>query len=304
MTAGADVVVTTLSSVATVPPHALKSMKQIRSRTEGKTIAVFLDYDGTLTPIVADPEKAILSDAMRRVLKTLSERLPIAVISGRDLPDVQRMTGIQGIFYAGSHGFDIAGPEGMHMNHQKGTEFLPSLDKAEKDLEDGLAAIEGARVERKKFAIAVHYRNVKEGEVDSVKRNVEEVASRYPDLRRSGGKKIFELQPKIDWHKGKALLWLLEMMDLDKPDVVPFYIGDDLTDENAFRSLKGLGIGIVVMERPRASEAQYRLSDTDEVERFLRGLIQRQSRNPNLPTTETKASSGVKGSDPFSSALS
>jgi trehalose 6-phosphate phosphatase len=262
-----------LPSVAAVPPHALKSMGEIRSRTEGKTIAVFLDYDGTLTPIVSDPEKATLSDAMRRVLKALSEGVPIAVISGRDLPDVQRMAGIQGIFYAGSHGFDIAGPEGMHINHQKGAEFLPALDQAEKELEEKLGTIEGARVERKKFAIAVHYRNVKEEEVESVKRTVEEVASSYPGLRRSGGKKIFELQPKIDWHKGKALLWLLEMMDLDKPHVVPFYIGDDLTDEDAFRSLKGLGLGIVVMERPRASEAQYRLSDTDEVARFLEALI-------------------------------
>jgi trehalose 6-phosphate phosphatase len=262
-----------LSSVATVPPHALKSMDEIRSLTEGKTPAVFLDYDGTLTPIVADPEKAILSDAMRRVLKGLSERVPIAVISGRDLPDVQRMTSIQGIFYAGSHGFDIAGPEGMHMNHQKGAEFLPALDQAEKDLEEKLGIIKGARVERKKFAIAVHYRNVKEDDVESVKGTLEEVASRYPDLRRSGGKKVFELQPNIDWHKGKALLWLLERMGLDKPDVVPFYIGDDDTDEDAFKSLKGLGIGIVVMERSRATEAQYRLSDPDEVERFLEALM-------------------------------
>ena len=291
---------TTLSSVATVPPRALKSMKEIRSRTEGKTIAVFLDYDGTLTPIVADPEMATLSDSMRRVLKALSERFPIAVISGRDLPDVQRMASIQGIFYAGSHGFDIAGPEGMHMNHQKGTEFVPALDKVEKELEEKLGTIKGARVERKKFAIAVHYRNVKEDEVKSVKRTVEEVSSRYPDLRRSGGKKIFELQPKIDWHKGKALRWLLEMMDLDQPEVLPFYIGDDVTDEDAFKSLKGLGIGIVVMDKPRPTEAQYRLSDTDEVERFLRGLIQMQSRNSNLPTTETKANPGIMGSAPFS----
>lgn len=271
--AGADVVVSTLSSVATVPPHALKSMEKIRSRTEGKTIAIFLDYDGTLTPIVADPGKATLSEAMRRVLERLSERVPVAVISGRDLPDVQRMAGIRNIFYAGSHGFDIAGPEGKHMNQEKGAEFLPALEEAEKELGEKLSDIQGVRVERKKFAIAVHYRDVKEGEVDSVKRSVEEVASHYPDLRRSGGKKIFELQPETDWHKGKALLWLLERMGLDHPGVLPFYIGDDVTDEDAFRSLKGLGVGIVVMDKPRATEAQFRLRDPDEVERFLSELM-------------------------------
>ena len=81
----------TYISNRTGPPHALKSMEEIGSRTGGKRPAVFLDYDGTLTPIVADPEKAVLSDAMRRVLDELSECLPVAVISGRDLPDVQRM---------------------------------------------------------------------------------------------------------------------------------------------------------------------------------------------------------------------
>ncbi len=186
--AGADVVVTALSSIGTAPPHALNSMEEIRSRTGDKTIAVFLDYDGTLTPIVSDPEKAILSEPMRQVLKTLSGRIPVSVISGRDLLDVQRMTSLRGIFYAGSHGFDIAGPQGVHMKHQKGVEFLPTLDQAEKELAEKLGSIKGARLERKKFAIAVHYRNVKENAIDSVKRAVESVASRHSDLRQSGEK--------------------------------------------------------------------------------------------------------------------
>jgi trehalose-phosphatase len=274
--AGADMVVTTLSSVTTGPPHALKSMEEIRSLTEGKTPAVFLDYDGTLTPIVADPEKAHLSDSMLRVLNELSENLRVAVISGRDLPDVQRMVGISTLFYAGSHGFDIAGPKDSHLNQQKGSEFLPALDRAEKQLREKLETVKGSRVERKKFAIAVHYRNVEADKIESIKKVVKDVASRHPDLRRSGGKKIFELQPKIDWNKGKALLWLLEMMDIHKPDVIPFYIGDDVTDEDAFKTLKGLGISIVVMDKPRPTEAQYRLNDPNEVEAFLESLVKEQ----------------------------
>jgi trehalose 6-phosphate phosphatase len=266
----------TYISNTTSPPHALKSIEEIRTRTEGKKPAVFLDYDGTLTRIVNEPEKALLSDSMRRVLDELSECVPVAVISGRDLPDVQRMVGISTIFYAGSHGFDIAGHKNKHMNQQKGLEFLPALDRAERQLKEILKPVKGSRVERKKFAIAIHYRNVEEDRVESIKKAVEEVASHYPGLRRSGGKKVFELLPKIDWNKGKALLWLLHIMDLDKPDVIPLYIGDDLTDEDAFKSLKGLGISIVVMDQPRFTEAQYRLNDPDEVEAFLGLLIRAQ----------------------------
>ena len=234
---------------------------------------VFFDYDGTLTPIVDDPEKAFLPDSMREVLKKVTESFPLAVISGRDLPDVRKLVGMEGIYYAGSHGFDIAGPGGMRMQHQKGTDYLPSLDQAEKELKEKASAIAGARIERKRFSIAIHYRKVKEEKTASVKEMVEEVAGYHSDLRQSGGKKIFELQPKIDWHKGKALLWLLEELELDGPDVVPLYLGDDVTDEDAFKTLRQRGIGIVVMDEPRPTEAHYRLNDPDEVEEFLTRLV-------------------------------
>ena len=105
---------------------------------------------------------------------------------------------------------------------------------------------------------------------------MEKVARLHQDLRLSGGKKIFELQPKIDWNKGKALLWLLTKLDLDKENVIPFYIGDDLTDEDGFRALKDRGIGVVVMDRSRPTEARYRLNDPAEVERFLKRIISAQ----------------------------
>jgi len=113
---------------------------------------------------------------------------------------------------------------------------------------------------------------VEKSEVSKVKQAVEGVAELHPELRQSGGKKIFELQPKMDWHKGKALMWLLEELELDESDLVPFYIGDDVTDEDAFRTLKDRGIGVVVMDPPRNTEAQYRLKDPDEVEQFLKKL--------------------------------
>jgi trehalose 6-phosphate phosphatase len=258
-------------------PSALRKIQHIASRTKDKRIALFLDYDGTLTPIVDDPEKALLSTSMRKVLRKVAKTLPLAVISGRDLRDVQKLVRIQGIYYAGSHGFEFAGPKGMQSEHQDGPKFLPALDKAEKELSERID-LPGARIERKKFSLAVHFRKVKEDKVASIQQTVKEVAALHPDLRQAGGKKIFELQPKIDWHKGKALLWLLDRMGLDRPEVVPFYIGDDLTDEDAFNTLQGRGVGIVVMDRRRPTKANYRLNDPDEVEQFLKKIVSMKER--------------------------
>jgi trehalose 6-phosphate phosphatase len=164
----------------------------------------------------------------------------------------------------------------MKTSHEKGAAFLPTLDIAERELKENLDPTQGAWVERKKFSIAVHYRKVAKSKIGSVKEAAEKVAGLHQDLRLSGGKKIFELQPKIDWHKGKALLWLLRELALDKKNVVPFYIGDDVTDEDGFRALKDRGIGVVVMDRSRPTEALYRLNNPSEVERFLKKIISAQ----------------------------
>src|SRR6516225_7887778 len=128
-------------------PSALEHVQKIAR--SGERLAVFLDYDGTLTPIVSHPENAWLSDSMRQTLRELAERAPLAILSGRDLDDVRRRVGIDAIIYAGSHGFDIAGPRGLQ--RQMATEFLPDLDMTEKGLRDVLDGIPGALVERKRF---------------------------------------------------------------------------------------------------------------------------------------------------------
>lgn len=235
---GAHVLVTDLSvikvdnrssSTTDFLPSALKDFEQFALRVKNKKIAVFLDYDGTLTPIVDDPDKAFLPEDMKKVLEQLADQLPVAVISGRDRPDVQKLVKLENIYYAGSHGFDIAGPDKKEINPDKVEDFLPSLDQADKEIRKKIKDIEGAWVERKKFAIAVHYRKVEEKNTDQVKQAVEEVARAHPKLRQSGGKKIFELRPDMDWDKGNALIWLLDKLDLDRSEVVPIFIGDDVT---------------------------------------------------------------------------
>ena len=280
----ADVVVDDLAEVAvdTEPagrakttddlPSALDRFNAVTAGLEDRRPAVFLDYDGTLTPIVERPEMARISDEMRQTVAELGRLATVAIVSGRDRRDVQELAGVEDIYYAGSHGFDIAGPGGEQMELQQGTDYLPALDRAEQALRDRLAAIEGAQVERKKFAIAVHFRRVADDRQVEVEQTVDDVLEENSELRKTGGKKIFELRPDIDWDKGKALQWLLEKLDLDRPAIVPLYLGDDLTDEDALRAIEQRGIGILVRDEKRPTHARFALEDPGEVRIFLRKL--------------------------------
>ncbi len=256
-------------------PSVSERMEEITRRLHGKRVVVFLDYDGTLTPIVKRPELAVLSDEMHDAVERLAGWCTVGVISGRDLADVRDRVGIDTVFYAGSHGFDIAGPRDMPVENQLGIDFLPVLDRAEQALRERLVGIAGARIERKRFSIAVHYREVADKAVDSVEAVVDTVLRQNEKLRKSQGKKVYELQPRIDWHKGKALLWLLRALQLDTPNTLPLYIGDDITDEDAFGTLGDRGIGIVVVEgseTTRTTRAQYALRAPRDVQDFLETL--------------------------------
>ncbi|MDA0739979.1 MAG: trehalose-phosphatase [Nitrospirae bacterium] len=250
-------------------PSALQQFKALNAQFHEKQVVVFLDYDGTLTPIVERPELAVLSQDMRDALKLLSRQCPVGIISGRDRKDVTNLVNLDSLIFAGSHGFDIAGPEGWNLHHEVGAQFSSALDQAEADLRIRLQAISGSVIERKKNSIAVHYRLVEQDNVAEIEQTVTQVLSTFPTLRRSEGKKVFEIQPRLDWDKGKALLWLLERLEWKKNNYYPVYIGDDLTDEDAFRVLPNTGVGIVVEEGFRFSSAQYALHNPHEVQQFI-----------------------------------
>jgi trehalose-phosphatase len=287
--AGADVVVADLEEVTVTHesttaiadlPTVAADARELLLRLDGREPAVFLDYDGTLTPIVERAEDATIDDRVRATIAGLSQLCTVAVVSGRDLADVRHMVGVEGIWFAGSHGFDIVAPDGTSTQH--GAEFLPALDAAEAALRPRLAAIDGARLERKRFAIAAHFRQVSSDDVDQVEREVRAVAAEQPDLKVTGGKMIFELRPNLDWHKGRALLALIDTLGLDRDDVVPLYIGDDETDEDGFRALEGRGIGLVVRgegdQRPTA--AHFALDDPAAVVTLLESLRAHLSEGP------------------------
>jgi len=252
-------------------PDAWEERGALAKRFRGRTLVVCLDYDGTLTPIVDDPDAARLAEDTRRTLRMLARRYPTAVISGRDLRDLRARVQVEEAILAGSHGFEIAAPGSAAPAVRKGSEFLPELDAAEGALRRRLAAVPGHRLERKTFDISVHYRGVAEAEVPQVERAVDRVLADCPRLRKSHGKRVFQLQPRVDWDKGRALRWILEHQP--DADAMAVYLGDDITDEDAFRAVAADGLGIVVQDGPRLTAAHYRLRDA-AVRRWLQWLAQ------------------------------
>jgi trehalose-phosphatase len=232
--------------------------------------AVFLDYDGTLTPIVDRPELATLSDSMRVALKRLGERLPVSIVSGRDITSVVDLVRLDGLAYVGSHGLDIIGPSDSGLREELALDFVPELDRAEHDLRRKLDGIPGVFVERKRFSISVHVRRVAVSKHNQVNVIVHDIQHAHPSLRREGGKMLFELRPDIDWDKGRAVNWLLDATTYDLSTAL--FIGDDLTDETVFRLLAGRGTGIVVAETERPTDADLRLANPSEVYELLEHL--------------------------------
>ncbi|MQA16051.1 MAG: trehalose-phosphatase [Pseudonocardiaceae bacterium] len=260
-------------------PDALRDGEQFAARLAGRRPAVFLDYDGVLTPIVDRPEDAVMSDGMRSAVRALAQHCSVCVVSGRDRPVVQQLMGVDNLVVAGSHGFDIWSPQQGTMTHDAATGFEDLISEVTDRLRAEIESIPGAMVEPTRASVALHYRHADPEHRAEVTAVVDELLDEYSGrLKVTPGKMVHELQPKIDWHKGKAVLHLLATLDLDADDVVPLYLGDDITDEDAFRALAGRGVGVIVghPDDPevanRRTAADFVLESTVEVEQFLNTL--------------------------------
>jgi len=241
--------------------------------------AVFYDFDGTLSEIVEDPDSARLVDGAAEALTSLSAACPVAILSGRDLADVRERIGLPGLWYAGSHGFELTGPDGTHHQNPEAAASIPVLAGAAADLADQLGHIPGVVVEHKRFGVAVHYRNAARDHVGEVAAAVRTAGQRTA-LRVTTGREVIELRPNIDWDKGKTLHWVLDYIRDNEGagPLLPIYLGDDITDEDAFDAVDDDGIAILVRhsdDGDRATAARYALDDPDRVREFTERLARR-----------------------------
>ncbi|HWT49343.1 MAG TPA: trehalose-phosphatase, partial [Mycobacterium sp.] len=258
---------------------ALQVYSQLKELVASRRPAVFLDFDGTLSDIVKQPESATLVDGAAEALRALAAQCPVAVISGRDLIDIRERVKVDGVWYAGSHGFELVAPDGTHHENAAASGVITTLARAGGTLAETLSDVSGIVVEHKRFAVAVHYRNADPQDVDRVILAVRKLG-RSENLRITTGRKVIELRPNIDWDKGATINWLLERIEGDDSDggygvVLPIYIGDDITDEDAFDAVQFDGVGIVVRHEEdgdRPSGALLSLESPSAVCEFVQRL--------------------------------
>lgn len=261
-----------------MPEHLFKAWDGIAAVFKDRYVMLFLDYDGTLTPIAERPEMAKLTVPVRSILRELArqEGIKIALISGRALGDLEKRVRIPGLIYAGNHGLELHSPKIRHV-HPAAVEFKQILGKIAGRLKKIYGDLPGIIVENKIFTLGIHYRNLAPGKVDFAKSLLLKEIGPYLGKSRvvlKEGKKVWEVRPAVEWDKGKTVLWLFaRVLANSRRRVLPVYVGDDLTDEDAFRALKHRGLGIKVTEDSREmTEARYYLNSPDEVLEFLKRL--------------------------------
>lgn len=243
----------------------------LRDRIGDRCLLLFLDYEGTLTAIVNHPEKALLGDDARRTLERIAKVHEVYVISGLDRNDVRERVGIEGVEYVGSHGFHMmeAAPGIDPLDLE---EAVAELETAANELEQWLDYIDGVFIERKKYSFALHYRRANREDLQQINAAARDVMERYASVAYNKGKEVIEFVPDIPWDKGCCLQALLARWK-ETPgggDAFAVYIGADMTDEDAFRTLDGeTGLGVLVADNPRESAAEFRLSDPNAVSAFL-----------------------------------
>lgn len=247
--------------------------------TSTKSSLLFLDYDGTLTPITDHPLRAHLQADTRRLLQRLVDLsgLWIVLVSGRALPDLKRMVGVQGLYYIGNHGLKLQGPHLRYVNPVAQAR-RPLLKRIAGKLRVALQPIPGAWVEEKGLTFSVHWRTVPRSAQRTFHQLLKTLTAPYLKrgvIRLTRGKRVVEIRPAVDWDKGVAVDWLLKRIagrDASTRHWIT-YLGDDQTDEDAFRIVNRLGGASVFVGDPRRrTAARYWLKDPQAVHSWLAEL--------------------------------
>jgi trehalose 6-phosphate phosphatase len=234
-------------------------------------IGLFLDFDGTIAPIVSTPSSAKLDPTVRTLLEQLKglPNITVGVVSGRLLQDLRSRTAIDGLIYVGNHGLEIEAGE-IRFREPAAEALRRELKCVSLQLKLALDGVDGLEVEDKGLTLSVHYRKVHEDMQDWVRDIALETAGKYQSFRSQEGKKVVEIRPRLDWDKGRAMRWLLK--EVLPPSALPIYIGDDATDEDVFGAIPQ-GITIRVGGVPATgTRAHFVLPDVQAVARFLSWL--------------------------------
>jgi trehalose 6-phosphate synthase/phosphatase len=239
-------------------------------------LALFLDYDGTLTPIVDHPSQALLPAEMRDVLQRCAERedIDVAIVSGRSLADIRKIVGLDALTYAGNHGLEIAGPGLEAYEHEDLGYYRERLERLARELDD--VAIPGAWVERKGASLTFHYREADETQHARLA-EATSAAIRAAGFQPRPAHCAVEARPPIGWDKGHAVLHVLRTRygPSWSESVRPIYAGDDVTDEDAFRVLAGLGRTFRVGAADVPTAADRQLANVEAIHALLEYLARR-----------------------------
>lgn len=233
-------------------------------------LALFSDFDGTLAPIVERPDEAAMADGMADLLRTFRDApgVAVAVVSGRAIDDLRERVGVDGLAYAGNHGLELRA-DGETAVHPAAAAARDALTDVCRRLREGIDAA-GIVVENKGASATVHYRMADDDAVPRVRERVE-AAAEDAGLELTTGKAVLELRPETDWDKGRAVEWLLDRRVPEGETPTAVYVGDDTTDEAAFRALPEGGVGVKVGEGESA--ADYRVGDVPAVRTLLERIV-------------------------------
>lgn len=254
-------------------PSALKSWNFLLEKIENKNIILLLDYDGTLVPIAAKPELAVINDDKKDMLYNLSKLYLTVIVSGRLLSEQINLIGREGIYYICNHGFDIKLPFLTETNLQNAAGFNADIKEAYSRLKVTLGQIKGIFIEYKRYSLSIHYRLVEKEAIEYIESSIDNIIENQFRLKKDYAKKVFEIRPNVEWSIEQAIKWLVNKLNLQKDTLFPIYIGDDVTDESGFKAVSGSGISIIVAEQYRPTFANYSLKNVTEVWEFLNKLM-------------------------------
>ena len=244
--------------------HLFDAWRQVASRVRAAgSVALFLDFDGTLAAFRPRPEDARMTHATRNALARLAcnPRLKVCIVSGRRRSDIQMLTGVARVQYLGLHGWENGLPPRLQPEVQR------LLDRAKRALASRVAALPGIRFEDKGAVFSVHYRGAPDRYIVEAGSAVRAALASTSLLRAIPGKLAWEILPRAIGDKGTAVRHQLSLLP---GGVLPVYAGDDRTDEPAFAALSR-GITIRVGRRS-LTRAHFQLRDPAEVRSFLEKL--------------------------------